>query len=134
MPQLFRTTAFTLLLIWVSCQSKQQRHFLQGHWSAFRYERADSSVLQDYLNQVTLSIDGNNRYSFTSTLNYREAGTFRLSDQFFFVTDTTRLPSREKKLLIRYLTKDTLILGMEEDGEDRTLMMYRSNTDSILHE
>ena len=127
MHHLLRSVALILLLhLFFSCNKDQRPAMLEGQWTTYRYERVDSSVLEEYLDQITLEIDELNRYRFTSTLNYEEAGTYRLSERFFLVTDTTRAPIKEKKLFIRYLSADTLILAMEEDGEDRTLMMTKT--------
>jgi len=113
------------ILILPACQKDQRPDFLNGSWQAYRYERADSAALEDYLSQIQLDIVLHNHYHFSSTLDYEEAGTFRLSDQYFLVTDTTREPRQEKRMRIRALTSDTLILDMMENGEDRTLNMRK---------
>lgn len=68
---------------------------------------------------------GNKGYTYNSTLNYREAGSYYIDSKYLYTTDTLNQASTEKAVEIVKLTADSLVLKMNESGRERFLMMEK---------
>jgi hypothetical protein len=102
-----------LLLIVFSCANPSND--LIGKWSATSVLQ-DDKVLDLDLNLVGFEFDQNGKYSFTSTLDYREAGDFHITDNKLITLDTIH-GKGQKSVLIERLDEDTLQLRMKNpDG------------------
>jgi len=99
---------------------------LYGHWqaSAF-YENGQTAKAQTEAVSLEFSADG--RYLFRSSAYYSEAGTFRESGNFLYLTDTTATPSKVRKIKVLYLSNDTLKIKMGKDGKEQVLFLYRQS-------
>lgn len=125
-----KQVAFLFLLIlflFTQCSSDSREELLTGHWTAYRYEIADSARAEGYLDQIQLTLSEDQRYHFRSTLAYEEAGRYHLIGNLLITTDTTREASKDKKMRIEKLNPDTLILLMQAEQEERRLMMRRGS-------
>ena len=97
---------------------------LSGRWRAVSLtEEGDSLAIDPTLIRFDFRNDG--RYHFQSTLNYEEAGTYRLDGPYLFSTDTTQSLVREKAVEILLLNADSLQLRMQELGRERIMLLRR---------
>lgn len=96
---------------------------LPGRWQGVALTEAGDSVAVDPA-EVEFTFTDGGRYFFQSTLNYREAGHFRMQDSLLITLDTTR-QAREKAVQIRRLTLDTLIIRMLENERERLLTLRK---------
>ena len=118
-----RLTTIGLMLSVIACRSNQER-MLEGNWSAVSLEEDQHPVELD-LTGVGLTFSPGNLYQYTGTLNYREAGQYRLEDHYLFTTDTLKSPAGEKAVEILLITPDTLQIRMMESGKERILSLLK---------
>ena len=119
-------TTFLVLLtsILFYCQ-KDEGPYLVGHWQAFEITE-EGTPLQVDAREVQFEFQPDGVYYFQSTLNYREAGRYRLSQQkYLLTTDTLEAGNNEKAVEIIKLTTDTLALRMNDAGKERRLMLEK---------
>lgn len=119
-----RYLLFAAILFIASCSLDVGLLF--GHWqaSAF-YENGQTARAQTEVVSLEFSADG--RYQFRSSAHYSEAGTFRESGHFLYLTDTTATPSKVRKIKVLYLSNDTLKIKMGKDGKEQVLFLYRQS-------
>ncbi|MFK7935678.1 MAG: hypothetical protein AB8G22_19345 [Saprospiraceae bacterium] len=111
-----------LLLFIFSC-SPVDDDLLIGEWQAAALYEEGKSIEVD-LNEISLSFSNNN-YHYTSTLNYRESGSYFVDERFLFTIDTTHRASTEKAVEIQLLSVDSLYLRMQENGKERLLQLAK---------
>ena len=96
---------------------------LQGQWQGVRLMEGKDSVAVDP-SLILLTIDKDS-YSFSSTLNYREQGSWRLEDDVLYTTNELVDTPYEKAVYIQQLKRDTLVLWMMDEGQERVLTLHR---------
>jgi hypothetical protein len=112
-----------LLLSILACQPVEE-DLLSGTWRGSVILEANEPLDIEPSNiKLTLAPDGSYRYE--STLNYQEAGSFFLDQQYLYTMDTINQASTEKAVEIMLLTQDSLHLRMNEAGKERLLKMVR---------
>ncbi len=110
-----------LLLVQLTACAPFSKQDLAGAWQGLSLtEETDSVAIDPAL--VRFSFDENGRYSFQSTLNYREAGHYRLRRQYLLTRDTLRL-AEEKAVEVQKLTPDSLVIRMMNEGRERILVL-----------
>ncbi len=112
-----------LTLVGVSC-SPFSSSDLQGHWTAISVVQKEEPLEVNH-SEITLAFTQNNTYYFTSTLNYKEAGTYQLNGQKLLTTDTLQNPPSSKMVLIDKLNSDTLRIKMKNQADWMLLTMIR---------
>lgn len=113
---------FCLLL--TACQSGNDTSLLYGKWEgALLTEEGDSVMVNPAEIKFEFQPDG--RYSYASTLNYKEAGTFRLQQVYLYTTDTTGSAPDEKAVEIELLTNDSLVMRMIREEQEQRLTLIR---------
>lgn len=96
---------------------------LIGEWQATAlYEEGDSLAVD--VKDISLAFD-NNTYHYTSTLNYRESGSYFINETYLFTIDTVHQASSEKAVEIQLLSADFLHLRMQENGKERLLKLKK---------
>ena len=118
--------AFLLLfaLLLLHCETEQD--LLVGQWQATAVtENGDSLKLDP--REITFDFRPDNRYAFTSTLRYREAGTYRTEEGFLFARDTTQPTNPERVVAIEKLTIDSLVIRMSADSARRLVTLLRTS-------
>ena len=85
-------------------------------------EGKDSVAVDPSLILLTIDKDS---YSFSSTLNYREQGSWRLEDDVLYTTNELVDTPYEKAVYIQQLKRDTLVLWMMDEGQERVLTLHR---------
>lgn len=116
-------TLLTLLLLCLGCGPYSENQLL-GEWKGLELTEEGDSVAVDP-SLVRFTFRENGRYEFNSTLDYNEAGSYRLQDTYLFTRDTTRSGSEEKAVEVRRLTPDTLIIRMMDNERERILVLGR---------
>ncbi|MCB0572266.1 MAG: hypothetical protein KDC66_21010 [Phaeodactylibacter sp.] len=101
-----------------------QESLIQGHWQGVTVLE-EGAPLQVDPALISISFGSDNGYDYTSTLNYREAGTYYIDSKYLHTTDTLNQASTEKAVEIVTLTADSLILKMNEGGRERLLKLAR---------
>jgi hypothetical protein len=113
-----------LLFVFAGACKKYEEDLLSGTWSG-------SAILEDRQplgiepSDIKLTLEPNGNYHYESTLNYEEAGTYYLEQQYLYTMDTLNQASTEKAVEIVLLTADSLHIRMNEGGKERLLMMVR---------
>lgn len=108
--------------MFLSCATIKDQ-LLLGEWQATELLE-EGKPLEIDVQEINLNFEGNT-YTFSSTLNYKEAGSYFVDDSYLFTTDTVNLASTEKAVEIVTLTNDTLILKMNDLGKERLLKLQK---------
>lgn len=115
---------FALLTLLTACQSGYQAENLKGQWQAIAITEEGTPLAVDP-SQIQLSFTSEDRYTYESTLNYREAGSYSVDGAYLFTRDTLNQASTEKAVEILQLASDTLQLKMMDGDKERQLTMVR---------
>ena len=117
---------YCILLFFIACQSNS-KHAMQdllGQWQAYTFlEEGDTVDISP--SEVSLDFRQNGIYYFTSTLNFKEAGHYKIENNLLYTIDTLTIDPIEKAVQIEYLSPDTLILLMNKEGVQQTLKLKR---------
>lgn len=116
----------SMLCVLIYACDKYANADIAGDWEVIELTETGDSVAVD-LSTIGFRFTEDGLYEFQSTLDYREAGTFRLDGPYLFSTDTLQPPLREKAVEITYLSNDTLHLRMQELGKERLLVLKRKS-------
>lgn len=112
-----------LLLTFLACKQYEE-DLLSGTWRGSAVTEADKP-LDIEPSSIKLILDPDGSYRYESTLNYQEAGTYFLDQQYLYTMDTINQASTEKAVEIILLSPDSLHLRMNEAGKERLLKMVR---------
>ena len=112
-----------LILVCVACQPSRE-HLLCGKWQAFETLENNMPLKLDHSN-IGFEFNDNGFYLFTSTLNYRESGRYSIKGDMLYTLDTVNKASSEKAVKIQKLTRDSLFLKMDAEGNERILKLYK---------
>jgi hypothetical protein len=113
---------FTSLFGLYACSVQEKD--LTGSWQAAAFFENGQSVASN-LDSVSLQITPEGGYEFRSQGFYREAGAYRLSAKYLFLTDTTQIPAKEHIVKILYISADTLKIRMSAGGKEQVLFFAR---------
>jgi hypothetical protein len=114
---------FFLILLLAGCSLNHDQ--LKGHWQATAFYQNGQSV-QVPLDQIRLDLEADRHYSFRTIGHYSEAGYWRSSLQYVFLTDTVSQPQREQHVKVLYLSADTLKISMQHGASEEVLFMART--------
>jgi len=102
---------FLLLVLTIVFSCSNPSDQLIGKWTATAIIQ-DNEALDIDLEAVSFTFQDNSTYEFTSTLEYREAGAFQVSDNMLITKDTIN-GQGQKSVMIKQLDSDTLKLRMK---------------------
>ena len=111
------------LLGLVSCQDNCNQQVL-GKWQAASILE-DGMPLQVPVNVVGFEFFPNGYYNFRSTLEYKEAGAFEVKSGYLFTLDTMNEASTQKSVQILSVTKESLFLKMNAEGEEQIVKLFK---------
>lgn len=94
-----------------------------GNWTAAQITEGGEK-LDVNIGEVQLSLLKNGDYKYSSTLNYREAGSWFLDENLLFTNDTIHKAGQKAVMIIK-AQKDTLVLKMVENGKERMLTLAK---------
>lgn len=120
MQKLFLAIVFLGTLL--SC-SPIDDELLIGEWQAAALFEEGQPLDVD-LDDISLTF-GNKNYHYTSTLNYRESGSYSVDERYLFTVDTIHRASSEKAVEIKLISADSLHLRMQENGKERLLKLVK---------
>ena len=116
---------FILLLIFTAC-SDVHDNLLIGKWQASALLE-EGAMLSIDTTQIHFEFSEDQSYLYTSTLNYREAGSYSLDASYLYTTDTLNQASSKKTVEILLLSEDSLHIKMEDNGRERILKLVRKH-------
>ncbi|MEL7124087.1 MAG: hypothetical protein AAFO07_31920 [Bacteroidota bacterium] len=122
--QILNLLFFSSLLFIISC-SKEDNSYLYGKWQAIELQE-DGQVIDVPLDEISFSFDEKGIYTFTSTLNYREAGNFVIETPYLYTIDTLNNASTEKTVELIKKSVDTIVIKMEQVGKERLLRLAKA--------
>lgn len=106
-----------------SCTSVEKGQIL-GQWQGVSITEKGTELGID-TKEIQLNFLSANTYTYQSTLNYREAGSYHLDKKYLYTTDTLNQASTKKAVEILMLNEDSLHLRMMETGQERILKMVK---------
>ena len=113
----------TLVLIFISCASEKE-NLLVGKWTAVELLENNDSLAVN-LDEIWFSFDENQQYSFHSTLNYNEAGTYEVVGDLLYTTDTINEISQRKAVKLLELNENSLKIEMKVKKAVRILSLIK---------
>jgi len=117
------TITLGMCLLFTACEQEVPKEELYGNWQAVALKEEGKSLTIN-IEEIKLSFK-KRTYVFESTLQYKEAGIYRLQSNLLLTKDTLKENVLEKGIEISRLTKDSLFLRMNEQGKERRLTMVR---------
>jgi hypothetical protein len=131
MRRLFSVLVTVTCLVLAQSCANDAPNLLLGQWTAFEILE-EGEVLDINPSQIQLGFEESERYTYLSTLNYEEAGRYRVQTPYLYTTDTTAEQQAEKAVEIIQLTMDSLQLRMNDNGKERILKLLKTPADSSL--
>ena len=110
-------------LSFIGC-NRFDEQLLVGKWQASAITEDGQVVDIDY-SPVNFEFTNSGNYTFNSTIEYKEAGSYYVSGDLLFTTDTLNTASTEKAVQIANLTQDSLKLIMEANGKPKVMELYK---------
>jgi hypothetical protein len=120
----------SLCLLISACKSEKEKQ-LVGKWEAAKLVECEANVAFQ-TDLVNIEFKENGQYIFNSTLNVHEEGNFHLEDDYLLMKDKLKPTNSEKVVLIKVLTKDTLILEMNYKGKEQFLTLKKDIQEPVL--
>lgn len=114
-----------ILFLQNSCTSIEKER-IQGQWQGVSITE-NGKALEIDPGQIKLNFLPSEKYTYHSTLNYREAGSYHMDKKYLYTTDTLNLASSQKAVEILLLDEDSLHLKMMENHQERVLKMEKVN-------
>jgi len=126
MRQIISTSwRFLVLMSLIYACSSEKENLLLGKWQATQLTENGKPLEMD-LKEVYFNFDEQDRYHFSSTLNYREAGFYQHNNNLLYTTDTLTPNKSRKAVKIIKLDDQLLELEMEDHGKKRVLLLKKA--------
>ncbi len=119
----YQIIVFSYLMAIMGCNSLDSER-LVGKWQAYFISEGGETLNLDYT-PVNFEFTNDGYYSFNSTVDYKEAGTYYINGTLLFTLDTVNTASSEKAVQIEALTSDSLILKMMANGKDKLMKLKK---------
>jgi hypothetical protein len=123
---MFRTTSkfifLSILLSFSSCNFIANYQIV-GVWKATEIFENDKILKDKTLENIILQFNNEGNYSYEGTLNYKEAGKFKINSNSLFLTTQLK---EEKELHIESLNSKKLVLLMEDSGKTRKMVFSKT--------
>ena len=123
---MLRTTSkfifLSILLFFNSCNFIANYQIV-GVWKATEIFENDKILKDKTLENIILQFNDEGNYSYEGTLNYKEAGKFKVSSNSLFLTTQSK---EEKELHIESLNSKKLVLLMEDSGKTRKMVFSKT--------
>ncbi|MEM7573064.1 MAG: lipocalin family protein [Bacteroidota bacterium] len=101
-----------------------QDELLQGQWRGVSATQAGDSLQLD-ANEIFFQFGEDGIYHYQSTLNYQEAGTYRLQQGILYATDTVHREQTERVVAIDRLNEDSLTIRWRRAGAEQLITLVR---------
>ena len=112
-------------LLIVGC-SHFDEQLLVGNWQA-SFVSEDGKVMEIDYTPVNFEFSKDGFYTFNSTIDYKEAGSYYINGNLLYTTDTLNTATTEKAVEITCLTQDSLILKMMANEKPKMMKLFRVN-------
>lgn len=123
---MLRTTSkfifISILLSFSSCNFIANYQIV-GVWKATEIFENDKILKDKTLENIILQFNDEGNYSYEGTLNYKEAGKFKVNNNSLFLTIQSK---EEKELHIESLNSKKLVLLMEDSGKTRKMVFSKT--------
>jgi hypothetical protein len=116
----------TLITVGLSNCENVSNDAIMGQWQAVQVEE-EGEILPINAEEIKFNFQENEAYTYQSTLNYREAGSYYVENDYLYTTDTVNQGSMEKAVEILLMTADSLHLKMDEKGQERIIRLGKIN-------
>ncbi len=97
---------------------------LVGEWQAYYISEGNRPLDIDF-SEVGFSFRDNGYYTYKSTIDYHEAGTYYVNGNLLYTMDTVNTASNEKAVQIEALSIDSLVLKMKANGETKIMKLKK---------
>ena len=126
MGMLRTTSMFIFLSIFLSFSSCNfiANYQIVGVWEATEIFENDKILKDKTLENIILQFNDEGNYSYEGTLNYKEAGKFKVNSNSLFLTNNQL--KEEKELHIESLNSKKLVLLMEDSGKTRKMIFSKT--------
>jgi|GEM_PF-375524 len=105
--------------------AKDDPNLLIGSWIAYEVLE-EGEKLDINASEIKLEFVDDLVYTYSSTLDYEEAGRYNVQSSYLYTTDTlSKTESGRKAVEIIQLTTDSLQLRMNDNGRERILRMLK---------
>ena len=109
-----------------ACNGNQRKlNLLEGEWQGTLLLEEGDSVAIDPAELGFSFQQDEKTYTYRSTLNYKEAGSYYIQTKYLFTKDTLEAASKEKGVEILELSADSLHLKMIEEGKERIMKLVK---------
>jgi hypothetical protein len=112
----------SILLAFSSCNFIANYQIV-GVWKATEIFENDKILKDKTLENIVLQFNDEGNYSYEGTLNYKEAGKFKISNNSLLLTTQLK---EEKELHIESLNSKKLVLLMEDSGKTRKMVFSKT--------
>ena len=119
----FQIIFLSILTVSIGCNSISSSK-LVGDWQAYYISEGGVPLEIDF-SEVGFTFTEDGLYTFKSTINYKEAGTYYVNGKLLFTMDTVNTASIEKAVQIEEVSVDSLILKMKANGEDKIMKLKK---------
>ncbi|GEM_PF-1874454 len=128
--RLWRFSIGVILFIWAGCELFFPERLLEGQWQATVVLEEGDTLPVD-VGQIRLIFDDEGHYRYHSTLNYREAGFYKLEGALLYTRDTTHRDTvLERFVKVPVLTTDSMVVLMRTREDKERLLRFRRIPDS----
>jgi len=126
MGMLRTTSMFIFLSFFLSLCSCNfiANYQIVGVWKATEIFENDKILKDKTLENIILQFNDEGNYSYEGTLNYKEAGKFKVNSNSLFLTNNQL--KEEKELHIESLNSKKLVLLMEDSGKTRKMIFSKT--------
>lgn len=107
-----------------ACQGEYEEEQLHGQWIGVSVTEQGTPLAIDP-SQIQLHFMPDQRYTYRSTLDYKEAGSYFIDASYLYTRDTLNQASTEKAVELLKLNEDSLRIRMMEGGKERMLTLVR---------
>ena len=107
-----------------ACEGGYQEERLHGKWVGISVTEEGTPLAVDP-GLIQLEFSPDETYTYESTLNYREAGTYFIEADFLYTNDTLNQASTQKAVELLQLTADSLKIRMMEGKKERRLTLVK---------
>lgn len=114
---------FLLTLLSLSSCNFIANYHIVGVWKATEIFENEKKLKDKTLENIILQFNDEGDYSYEGTLNYKEAGKFKVGRDRLFLSNQLK---EEKELYIASLNSKKLILLMEDSGKTRKMIFSKT--------
>lgn len=118
------TLSVLIILMFGACNT-EETNLLLGDWTGYEVLE-EGEKLDINASEIQLTFNEGDVYTYSSTLDYKEAGKYNVQASYLYTTDTLSTSQGGRKAVeIIQLTIDSLQLRMNDNGKERILKLLK---------